>query len=455
MRRRQGKWLLVLTMAACGGRESADGRSSNGVFDAAASMTDAPGTATDGGGAPDRSEDGEAAVAATNALAACDHYFAASQLVLPPLEVSWAALGGRSGCNGIVLPEGELARVRARFEQVCLNEMALPGSGITPAILEACASATDASPCDASPVECMFFGTLPGGAPCNESFQCQSGYCDGTFVFKPIEQGTEYGPATCGTCAAPLAVGQICYDPDPNSPPIRGDCPANTTCARTSCPTNGCPSTCTPLLDGDVGASCDSLDLYSCKTGLYCDPETGQCASPRISGASCDYKVPPGGPPYEPYAGVCAAPLSCVGDPDAATCTTKAAMGGSCQADWACAPGLGCILAPCAQRGVISNGCSATGTCGSVTWVSAGQPCDSSSTRCLVGSCIGVEDWVFPAPPDGGPFPGTCPQIVADGQSADTGLTYSTCDTFARPFSAAAPDGGSGTCVLRDSVVCN
>lgn len=451
MRGRQKKWLLVFTMA-CGGRESGDGHSSTGLSDAAPSVNDAPGIAT-ADGVADRSDDGEAAVAGTSVLAACDHYFAARQLVLPP-SAPWAALGDRSGCTGIVLPESEVARVRARFEQVCLNEMALPGSGITPASLEACASASDASPCDAQLVECTFFGTLPGGAPCNESFQCQSGFCNGTFVLNSIEQGTEYGPTTCGTCDAPLAVGQICFDPDPNSPPIRGACPANTTCARTSCPTNACPSTCTPLAQGDVGASCDGGDLYPCKTGLYCDPQTAQCASPGISGASCEYNVLPGGDPYAPYEGVCAPPLSCVGDPDAATCTTTNAVGGPCQADWDCAPGLGCILQPCAERGVVANGCSGTGTCGSVTWVSAGQPCDYSSTRCLVGSCIGDENRVFPAPPDGGPFPGTCPQIVADGQSADTGSTYSTCDTFAEPFSAAAPDGGSGTCVLRDSFAC-
>jgi hypothetical protein len=445
MRRRKGEWLLVLTTTACGGRESVDGRSSNGVFDAAASVTDAPSTATadDGGGVPDRSEGGDASVVAPNVLAVCDHYFAANQLVLPPLT-RWAELGGRSGCNGIVLPESETARLRARFEQVCLNEMALPGSGITPASLEACAAAIDASPCNAPPVECMFFGTRPGGAPCNENFQCQSGSCDGTFVLRPIEQGAEYGPTICGTCEAPLAVGQIC-----NSPAINGSCPANTTCTGSPA-----PATCTPLVQGDVGASCDGFDFYQCKTGLYCDPQTGQCAYPRVSGASCDYNVPPNGPPSESYIGVCAAPLSCVGDPDAATCTTEGSMGGFCQGDSDCAPGLGCILEPCAERGMLSNGCTASGTCGSVTWVSAGQPCDYTSTRCLVGSCIGTEDWAFPAPLDGGPFPGTCPQVVADGQSADTGSTYSTCDTFAQPFSPTAPDGGSGTCLLLDSVVC-
>src|SRR5580658_2338043 len=139
MGRRQGKWLLVLATAACGGRESGDG-----------------------GGVPDGSGSGEASVA-TDVLAICDHYFAASQIVQSP-RVRFTALGERAGCNGIVLPESETARIRARFEQVCLNEMALPGSGMTPATLEACASAIDSSPCEVQPVECTFFGTLPGGA---------------------------------------------------------------------------------------------------------------------------------------------------------------------------------------------------------------------------------------------------------------------------------------------------
>jgi hypothetical protein len=56
-------------------------------------------------------------------------------------------------------------------------------------------------------------------------------------------------------------------------------------------------------------------------------------------------------------------------------------------------------LTPWAEL-VESIGCPGNGKCGSVTWVSAGQPCDLSSTRCLVGSCIGDENWVFPAPLD-------------------------------------------------------
>src|SRR5690349_14923313 len=66
----------------------------------------------------------------------CSHYFVAQY----------------ERCGGPVLPANEAARIRARFETMCRNEMDLPGSGMTDASLEACASALDAASCQ-----------LPGG----------------------------------------------------------------------------------------------------------------------------------------------------------------------------------------------------------------------------------------------------------------------------------------------------
>src|SRR5580698_3034859 len=101
------------------------------------------------------------------ATSACEHYYAAQNL----------------RCGGPVLPSSEAMRQEARSVQVCLNDVALPGSGMTRASVEACASALDSSPCELPgglPVACKFNGALPGGAPCNEGLQCQSGYCQGT-----------------------------------------------------------------------------------------------------------------------------------------------------------------------------------------------------------------------------------------------------------------------------------
>src|ERR1019366_1021367 len=96
-------------------------------------------------------------------IAACVHYYQATYI----------------RCLGPVLPASEGARVQARFVQVCENDMALPGSGMSPANVEACASALDLWPCvnGGPPQACYFYGSLGGGAACNEGLQCQSGWC--------------------------------------------------------------------------------------------------------------------------------------------------------------------------------------------------------------------------------------------------------------------------------------
>src|ERR1017187_3028567 len=66
---------------------------------------------------------GASAMATDGGIEACDHYF----------EVQYLR------CGGPVLPMAETARIRGRFHQVCANEMALPGSGISAASLDACA----------------------------------------------------------------------------------------------------------------------------------------------------------------------------------------------------------------------------------------------------------------------------------------------------------------------------
>src|SRR5208283_2831822 len=78
-------------------------------------------------------------------LAACDHYFAAQY----------------SRCGGPILPASETSRIRARFEQVCQNQVSLPGSGMTVERIEACASALDSAACAfpaGPPVACDFWG---------------------------------------------------------------------------------------------------------------------------------------------------------------------------------------------------------------------------------------------------------------------------------------------------------
>lgn len=326
------------------------------------------------------------------AIPACDHFFAAEYL----------------RCGGPRLPADETARVQGRFEQVCANEIALAGSGVTAATLEACASALDVSPCEfpaGPPQACNFRGSLPGGAACTDGLQCESGQCQDHVLMTP--EGP-VGPRTCGTCEAAAGVGEVCADANVSAGCSMGTCLTGDITA--SAPTY----TCTAIVEGDLGAPCDDLAAI-CKPGLYCAAQTGKCTGLAAMGAPCgDGTTPPGNP------GGCVAPLACVGS-GAPTCTSGAA-GASCYYDLDCSLGLGC---------------SQSGQCGQITWVGPGQPC-SDVVRCLVGTCDDTGGW-----PRIGPIMGTCPAVVPDGQPCTGG----TCDTFSECF--------AGTCQRLDGVVCN
>ncbi|HSY23185.1 MAG TPA: hypothetical protein VK841_13755 [Polyangiaceae bacterium] len=364
------------------------------------------------------------------AASACSHYYAATYL----------------RCGGPILPPTERARQEARFVQVCLNDMALPGSPMTPVTVEACATALDVSACELPgglPIACMFQGSLAGGAPCNEGLQCQSGNCFGSVAITP---GGQVGPATCGTCTPFVQNGQVCASAN-----FSGGCGSGAICLIEA-GAESAPDplySCSALTQGNLGASCDDLSNI-CQTGLYCAAATGQCEALGEAGAPCgEGAMPPGDP------GGCAAPLSCVGVPGSATCGLGA-DGGFCLGDSDCSPGMGCIAGPCMSGGVVRFGCSAEGgTCNPITWAAPGQACDGNWTRCLVGSCVGSGVGLgAPASlPDGGPATGRCSEVASDGQPCNA-----ACDVFAACFSPtgqAGDPGLVGTCTLLDSVACN
>ena len=286
-------------------------------------------------------------------VSACDHYFAATY----------------TRCGGPVVPPSELSRIRARFEQVCANEVALPGSGVSSASLEACASALDSSPCElpaGPPLECRFNGSLPGGATCADGIQCQTGSCQGTVSYSP--EGQE-APFTCGTCLPAVAVGQVC-----GSETVSAGCPASSVCMTDDTTAAQPVYTCTAIAQGDVGAECDDL-AASCKTGLYCSAQTAECASLADASAACgDFPGWPGG---------CTPPLSCVGSAGA-TCSLGSA-GAFCLLDGDCSSGLGCVPGPCSSGGA-RIGCSESGTCEAVSWGAPGASCDGYISR-FSGTC--------------------------------------------------------------------
>ena len=354
-------------------------------------------------------------IASDGGTSPCDHYF--------------AALYAR--CGGPTPPVAEIARIRARFERVCENQFALPGSGVTAASLDACAAALDASPCELPeglPVACDFRGSLSAGAPCMDSIQCESGQCAGTASYTPVGQAT---PFTCGTCDPLLMMGDVC---------VRGGfCPPGSICMTTDTTAKVPNYTCTPISYGDVGAVCDDL-AAKCQLGVYCDAQTGRCAKLGGAGASCGETPPPPGNP-----GGCIAPLSCTGISGTPTCSSGGGAGALCLYDSDCSPELGCIAGPCFNT-VARAGCAASGTCGLVSWVGPHQTCDNSSRRCLVGQCSFGNLLNAPFPIDGGLSTGTCPTVIADGQPCTVRDQRATCDTFSECF--------QGTCTLLDGFDC-
>jgi hypothetical protein len=377
---------------------------------------------------PEGDVDGAGPPDAEAAAVACRHYFSAQYEL---------------GCGGPGLPASQKLRLETRGVQVCLNQMALPGSGMNADSVEACASALEASACQLNwglPVACRFVGSLPGGAACNDGMQCKSGLCQGTAFISP---GGQIGPTTCGTCTPAVVVGQACGQGN-----LSGRCGGDATCLIDQGTQNLAQPTytCVAITEGDVGAACDDLTAI-CKPGLYCAAKTGKCNVLGDSGAPCGE-----GPSSQGAPGGCVKPLSCVGLPGNAMCSGGAA-GAFCLEDLDCPPGLACIPGPCSST-LARVGCAASGTCGQVQWASPGEACDGYGTRCLMGSCglgLGLPKALVPLP-DGGPPMGICPTISADGQQCG-----SVCDKFAECFNAMGPAGMSGvpgTCTLLDSVVC-
>jgi hypothetical protein len=393
-------------------------------------QSDAPdsGAAKADGGADDANDGIQTLTDPAAAAAACKHYYAAQY----------------QRCGGPVLPKSEQTRSEGRFVQVCLNDMVLPGSGMSPDSVEACASALDASPCelpDGLPMECNFHGSRASEVPCNRGVQCQSGQCTGTAAISP---GGPIGPSTCGTCAPFVALGQVCAHGDGG-----GGCAVGQICmVQPGTQTSSQPSyACVAIKQGDVGSTCDDIST-TCKIGLYCSAQSGQCATLGDAGAPCGQGASPPGAP-----GGCVAPLACVGVLGMTYCSSGM-TGAFCLSDFDCSSGLGCAPGPCSKT-VAHVGCSAAGTCQPVQWVSPGQACDGYRTRCITGACgsgSGVGPPQLAPTSDGGQPMGTCPTIASDGQPCS-----SPCDTFAGCFTAtgkAGTPGVAGTCTLLDSVVC-
>lgn len=297
-------------------------------------------------------------------------------------------------CGGPTLLAEELSRRAALFEADCVKQFDLPGNGVTAAALEACASATEAAPCqtpDGPPPECDLRGMLPVGAPCFHGTQCQSGVC-------PNQDFTQGGPSAlhCGTCTDMAdKIGGSCSN---------GGCPAGSRCVNTD-PMH--PSaTCLPLVVGDDGDSCDEISRL-CALGLYCDGLTRRCVPLRGLGEPCGSNWVTG----------CVPPLYCSDAPG--VCAAPGKVGDPCEFAAQCSAGLACDYT--------------TNRCSEVEWNPPGAPCDAGAHLCRTGECqtstLGMANF--------------CPFVVAEGQACED---QHVCDEGSVCF--------GGKCVGSNSVEC-
>jgi hypothetical protein len=340
-----------------------------------------------------------------------------------------AAVSAQVACNDFMnmgfttcagTPPAAMASLQSGFGQACQNTVALPGSGVTPAALEACAAALNGlhAPCQTAPdkvgvilngsasnlAACNFQGSLPEGTPCNENLQCASALCSGAHQ----TLGTEGPlPPTCGTCAPTAAIGESCSS---------SGCGPGAMCS-------GAPPLCVAAVTyGALGASCDGTASL-CVPGLSCNTQTGQCGGiPANVGDPCSNSV-------------CALPLLCGGTPP--TCQQPEA--GSCLAGQLCPGGFVCED-------------TVPGVCVPITWVMPGEPCGAFPSQCLVGSC----DYGFgpQSPPlaDGG-VP-TCPIVIPNGQPCGGNGANATCGTYSACFNSKSALSGTGVCTPIDGNVC-
>lgn len=221
------------------------------------------------------------------------------------------------------LAYGDASTCTTRTSQLFTQTLGAPGTGWTPSLGEACAKAIPGASCDDAldhdlPSACHApAGQAANGAPCGDSGQCASSYCN---------LGTN---GKCGTCAAAVAqAGGACYRDD--------DCAFGTRCvgqnANGASPTAG---KCTAL--GAAGAACSAT--APCHASLNCI--AGTCTTPLSTGAACDQRPDVFGNCSELRGEYC-----------------SAKTGGTCAM-----LGVAGVGKPCGLVGTTLEVCSAGGTC--------------------------------------------------------------------------------------------
>ena len=313
--------------------------------------------------------------------------------------------------------------------------MALPGSGMTPTTVEACASALDESPCElpaGPPTRCNFNGSLGAARRATRVSSARAANARAPWRTAPTARLVR-------SPAAPVRHGRrrpglVARETFPRAA-RRGWSASRATRPPPSRPTRARAGRSRGDVRLPVGHLRDRPVLRGSDAEVCC-ARGGRDAVRR--------RAPPSG-----VAGRVRAPAEL--RRSARRRDVRNPAGGRGFA-WlhrrrsSCA--LGCVPGPCSSSGA-RIGCSESGTCASVRWAGSGETCDGYATRCLVGPCS-----VSPAQSQG-----TCPAVVPEGQPcavAALSASAPTCDTFAQRLLDRRQAGrrASGTCTLLDSIVC-
>ncbi len=292
-------------------------------------------------------------------------------------------------------PSGSyLAAQKGSFARSCGNLASAPGSGITTAYLDACASALNAvSACtvDSDKVEACRtpLGTLGDGAGCADDSQCASGDCKTSSSISGGDAGVtgDAGLATkakyCGTCVPTLAEGAACVVTSGAS------CRPDLRCAGGKCVTRA------PVADGVscvVGSG--ASDTLSCKVGSFCDytttggTPTGTCKKAPARGEACTTECAPGS---ACIAAKCTEPLA-----DGSPCTSKT----ECRSSSRCSsPEKKCVARTYSAEGSACGGVQGTGCAAALSCVYAGTDSSNGVCRARVpegGPCTEVSSGTSP-----------------------------------------------------------
>jgi hypothetical protein len=253
------------------------------------------------------------------------------------------------------------------FQSYCEALLTLPGTEPNATSdLETCArslNCTTLASTGAGPAACDAFsvGTLGAGASCVSSTQCQSSGCTYTSQTSPSGISGSWG---CGTCDAPIAVGQPCG----SMTQTNADCVPPAECIFGS----GTSGTCEVP---DAGGADAALPPGETIVGMGASCTPNNSGGPTIDGGI-------------PTLMLCQTPLTC-GPQSTCVPVTYAAAGQPCNDN-----ATQCAVGGCNMTGPIpTDGGSGTGTCPTV--IPNGQACDPTSSTavcqnfssCIDGTC--------------------------------------------------------------------